>query len=99
MGEIERGRQEEAGPLDPGPGKSSQDLEDHGLLRSEEGHTPVHQSQGILRPVSAAALTCERWEQVEAPAPGVGISTPVERRSPRLQPIAVTDEGCSLDRS
>merc|ERR1712078_836417 len=40
------------------------------------------------------AVTCQdRYGQVEGPAPGVGISTPVERRIHRLLPIAVTDDG------
>ena len=34
--------------------------------------------------------------QGEAPAPGVGISAAVERWSPRLLPIAVTDDGRKL---
>merc|ERR1712224_132777 len=55
-------------------------------------------------PRQRSSTTSERYtftfedgqRQVEAPAPGVGISTAAERRSPMLLPSAVTDDGRTL---
>merc|ERR1712167_234951 len=41
-------------PMDPGNLKGAQGLEDHWLLRHQEGHTAVCQGKGALQPVSAA---------------------------------------------
>merc|ERR1712118_411096 len=40
-------------PMDPGNLKGAQGLEDHWLLRHQEGHTAVCQGKGALQPVSA----------------------------------------------
>merc|ERR1712196_672694 len=45
---------EEEVPMDPGNLKGAQGLEDHWLLRHQEGHTAVCQGKGALQPVSAA---------------------------------------------
>merc|ERR1712100_679348 len=68
-------------PMDPGRREGTQGLEDHWLRRRQEGHSSVRQGQGVLQPVSALTHESREW-QVEAPAPGVGISTAAERRSP-----------------
>merc|ERR1712139_79905 len=50
--------------------------------------------QGLIK---CCTYRCEdRWGLLEVPALGVGISTPVERRSLGPLPIAVTDDGRNL---
>merc|ERR1712146_683063 len=70
-------------PMDPGNLKGAQGLEDHWLLRHQEGHTAVCQRS------STTSKRCASTR--EDGAPGVGISTAVERLIHRLLPIAVTD--------
>merc|ERR1711924_124131 len=50
--ETLRPREEVA--MDPGCREGAQGLEDHGLLRDQEGHTPLRKGQGVLQCVSAA---------------------------------------------
>merc|ERR1739848_887522 len=77
--------------------KGAQGVEDYRLLCNQEGQPSLHKGKGVLQCVSAALCKCEdRWAQGEAPALGVGISAPVERRSPRLPPTAVADDGHDL---
>merc|ERR1712078_61322 len=54
-------------------------LEDHGIRRDQEGLTPLRQGEGALQCVSAALST---GEASQGPAPAVGVSAAVERRSP-----------------
>merc|ERR1712146_140668 len=66
-------------------------LEGQGLCRHQEGHATLPEGKRVLEVSQPTAS--ERWEsRQEAPALAVGISTAVERRSPRLQALSV-DEG------
>merc|ERR1712070_694452 len=53
--EAERKRQEGLRPdqgLDPRRGEGAEDSRREGLRRREEGHAPVQEGEGVLRPVS-----------------------------------------------
>merc|ERR1711990_611518 len=77
--EKERLRQEE--PVDCSNQEGTSRPQDQGLLRDQEGLTPVLESQGVLQCVSVArSRRLERVEHAKAPALGAGISAPVERR-------------------
>merc|ERR1712070_943458 len=75
----QEGMQEHSGAMVRGPGKGPQGLEDHGIRRDQEGLTPLRQGEGALQCVSAALST---GEASQGPAPAVGVSAAVERRSP-----------------
>merc|ERR1712178_437860 len=75
----QEGIQEHSGAMVRGPGKGPQGLEDHGIRCDQEGLTPLRQGEGALQCVSAALST---GEASQGPAPAVGVSAAVERRSP-----------------
>merc|ERR1712182_69842 len=77
--ESERPCQEVA--VDPGCCKGTQGLEDHGLLRDQEGLASVHESEGDLRQLSSYTDVRENGNN-ETPTVTTKRQTP---RAPRKQ--------------
>merc|ERR1711988_1761729 len=73
--EAERPGEEE--PVDPCSQEGPCCPEDQGLRRDQEGYAPLPQGEGVLQSVNTSSRRLEQVEQVNAPAPAVGISAAV----------------------
>merc|ERR1711865_1089402 len=86
--EQEGERYEQEGHLDPSGQEGARRFEDQGLRCDQEGLTLLQQGEGVQGLNSGD-------EHGEAPAPAVGISTAVERRSLQFSSTLTNSGGTS----